>query len=304
MATTLRIATFNVLFGDVGHEPGSWSSRSALWPRVVARLRPDVLGMQEVFPSMLDDVRRELEGFAVLPGPFTGRARKGDVALVLDALLKSIRTRRIAAPSQDASPLRRAHTTTGHLQPIAYRADRLRPIDGGGFWVSDTPDRPGSKLFFAPTPFLVHWARFERVDEAGSFLFLNAHFGHAPWHHLPTARVVGERMRALETPGDLGTFLVGDFNAWPSSPLVRRLTALPGYFDARRAARERRGPAVTYHWGVGSSRLGLVLDHVIAKTSLVPKSAEIIDVREGGLFPSDHYPLVVEFGDGEPRSAS
>jgi endonuclease/exonuclease/phosphatase (EEP) superfamily protein YafD len=58
----------------------------------------------------------------------------------------------------------------------------------------------------------------------------------------------------------------------------------------------RTGPPATYHWGKGAKRLGLTLDYVLARTPLRPHRAEIVEVHEGRLYPSDHHPLVVEFG--------
>jgi endonuclease/exonuclease/phosphatase family metal-dependent hydrolase len=170
-------------------------------------------------------------------------------------------------------------------------------------------------LPLAPSPFLVHWVRFERQDGTGTLHVFNAHFGHAPWHHGPTARIASRQMDAVAGKdggtrsagpggGDLGIFLIGDFNAWPSSPLVRRLTAAAGagFVDAVRTAPERVGPPVTFHWGLGSARFGLALDYVLARSPLRASRAEVIDVHEGRLYPSDHYPLVVEFVEQE-RSA-
>lgn len=301
MATTLRIATFNVLFGQPSAAADSWSARRTMLPRVVARMAPDVLGLQEVTTSMLDDVRRGCEGLALLPGPVTGPRRWANLTLPIHLALETVRTGRLTLRAS-ARALRAERMASGEHQPIAYRAERFRSVRSGGFWISATPDRPSSMLPLAPSPFLVHWARFEALDGSGTLLFLNAHFGHAPWHHPLTVRVVSERIAALESEDGgapaLGTYLVGDFNAWPSSPLVRRLSAMPGFLDARRAARTRSGPPITYHWGVGNERFGLVLDHVIARSSLVPEHAEVIEVREGRLYPSDHHPMVVVF-EGE-----
>ena len=156
-------------------------------------------------------------------------------------------------------------------------------------------------------PFLVHWARLAASDRSGSLLVMNGHFGHAPWHHAATARVVTAQIGALEdgTVGHTGAkvaapsvFLMGDFNAIPSSRLLRSLTSAPGagLVDAARSAAERTGPPVTYHWGIGATRLGLTLDYVLARTPLQPKHAEVIDVHDGWLYPSDHHLLVLEFG--------
>jgi endonuclease/exonuclease/phosphatase (EEP) superfamily protein YafD len=148
-------------------------------------------------------------------------------------------------------------------------------------------------------------------DGSGSLLVLNGHFGHAPWHHAATARVVAAQLDALADakhpglgahPTTPSVVLVGDFNAVRSSQLLRSLTSTsgPGFVDAARAAASRSGPPVTFHWGVGATRMGLTLDYVLARGPLRAKHAEVIDVHQGRLYPSDHHPVVVEFDAPAP----
>ncbi|TMQ74088.1 MAG: hypothetical protein E6K81_01360 [Candidatus Eisenbacteria bacterium] len=296
--STLRLATFNLLFARGERGPGSWPERRPLIRQVIERARPDVLGLQEALPSMLADLPELLGPLAAIVGPPTGPPRWVAASSAAEGLMHAIRTRRRPGPRSERG-------VSGEHLPIAYRADRLRPVASGGFWVSATPDHPGSMLPFAPTPFLVHWARFVALDGPEEMLVLNAHFGHAPWHHAATARVVTQKVAEWAGAGsqaDAGggpeVFLVGDFNAWPASPLVRGLTrpAPAGFIDAVSAAPERRGPKVTFHWGTGATRLGARLDHVLSRTPRRPRSAEVIDVHAGPRYPSDHHAVVVEFG--------
>ncbi len=289
--------------GTVGN--AGWAERRRLARVAVERMRPDVLGLQEVFPSMHEDVRAITAPLELVLGPSTGKPRWFDVSKPAGYVLEALRTGK--PPAKGWHDMRNSERMrAGEHLPIAYRADRLRPIEEGGFWISRKPDVPGSMLALAPTPFLVHWIRFDRLDADGRVLFLNAHYGHAPWHHRPTAHITAAHIARLAPESDRSThvFLVGDFNAWTSSPLVRDLTTpgRGGLVNAAREAPEQRGPRATFHWGRGETPLNVTLDHVLARTSLRPKSAEIVDVREGNLFPSDHHPLVVEF-DGEYRRA-
>jgi endonuclease/exonuclease/phosphatase family metal-dependent hydrolase len=302
--TVLRIATFNVLFGYPGDGPSSWLGRRTLLRRAIEATRADVLGFQEVFPSKLTDLAELTTPLALVPGPSTGPPRI-DASSTVEALAQLVRTRRLSEARAIRRRSERMHA--GEHQPIGYRAERFALLASGSFWISATPARPGSTLPLAPSPFMVHWARLAAHDGSVALLVMNGHFGHAPWHHGPTARIVAAQTAALSAPtiAEVPTagitpslFLVGDFNALPSSPLLRRLTspAAGGFVDAARSASERTGPPATYHWGKGATRLGLTLDYVLARTSLQPRRAEVVDVHEGSRYPSDHHPLVVEFG--------
>lgn len=280
--TPIRLATFNVLCAHLLAGP-TWSERRPLMRRSIEIARADVLGLQEVVPSRLADVAELVAPLILVPGPSTG------------------------PPRWFASKASAERNSAGEHLPIAYRADRFELQGTGAFWISAAPERPGSLLPFAPTPFLVHWTRLAARDAPESLLVLNAHFGHAPWHHAPTARIVAAQLDAFESanadrpghsPSGTGVFLLGDFNAVPSSRLLRLLTSPNGtrFVDGARSAAERTGPAVTYHWGRGATRLGLTLDYVLARTSRRTSRAEVIDVHEGRLYPSDHHLVVVEFG--------
>jgi endonuclease/exonuclease/phosphatase family metal-dependent hydrolase len=273
---SFRIATFNVLCGDPLTGTRSWPGRLPLMRRSIEAAGPDVLGLQEVLPSKLADAADIVAPLTLVPGPSTGRRW------------------------YDASIARSERNRAGEHLPIAYRSDRIQLLDSGGFWISGTPDRPGSKLPLASTPFLVHWARLAFRGLPGSIRVMNGHFGHAPWHHAPTARVVTAQLDKLEAAAKdtaQSVFLVGDFNAVPSSQLLGMLTSKPGagFVNAGRSAAERAGPPVTYHWGRGATRLGLTLDYVLARTPLQPARAEVIDTHDGRRYPSDHHLLVVEF---------
>ena len=168
--TTIRLATFNVLCAHLFAGP-TWSERRSLMRRSIEHARADVLGLQEVLPTRLADVAVLVAPLTLLPGPSTGPPRWF---------------------ASKASPER---NQAGEHLPIAYREDRFELLSTGGFWISATPGLPGSLLPFAPTPFLVHWARLAVRDSPESLLVLNAHFGHAPWHHAPTARIVAAQLR-------------------------------------------------------------------------------------------------------------
>ena len=280
--TTIRVATFNLLCEHLLTGP-TWSERRPLVRRSIESAHADVLGLQEVLPSRLEDAANLVAPLTLVPGPATG------------------------APRWFASRASRERNQAGEHLPIAYRADWFELLDTGGFWVSETPERQGSLLPFAPTPFLVHWARLADRDTSESLLVMNAHFGHAPWHHAPTARIVATQLGELEAAkrrlrdgpaSATSAFLVGDFNAVPSSLLLRSLTSPSGagFVNAARSASTHAGPPVTYHWGRGSTRLGLTLDYVLARTARNATRAEVIDLHEGRRYPSDHHLVVVEFG--------
>jgi endonuclease/exonuclease/phosphatase family metal-dependent hydrolase len=243
-----RIATFNVLYGHL-FGASTWLERRLLLRRSIEQARPDVLGLQENLPSKLADVANLVAPLTLVPGPSTDPTRWFAVG----------------ASSE--------RNQGGEHLSIAYRADRFELRDSGGFWISATPDRRGSRLPLARALFLVHWARLEPRDLSGSLLVMNSHFERTPWHHAPTAQVVTAQLGALEA-ASLGS---------------------DGLVDARRCTAEPSGLHVTCHCGRGATRRGPTLDYVVARTPSRPAHAGAIGVHNGGLHPSHHHLLVLEF---------
>src|ERR1041384_8338649 len=65
VSASLRIGTFNVLFGHFDEIWGSWAARLPLIRAAVERARPDVLGLQEALPSKLDSLAGAVQPLAV-----------------------------------------------------------------------------------------------------------------------------------------------------------------------------------------------------------------------------------------------
>ncbi len=55
-----------MLFPNALERPGTWARRSELMSTAIERARPDVIGLQEVLPSTLDELPRLLGDFNAL----------------------------------------------------------------------------------------------------------------------------------------------------------------------------------------------------------------------------------------------
>jgi len=69
----------------------------------------------------------------------------------------------------------------GYLLPVMgvfYRKDKLELLESGNFWLSETPEKPGSMSWGVNLPRLVTWGQFERVADSFRFCFYDTHFPH------------------------------------------------------------------------------------------------------------------------------
>ena len=66
----------------------------------------------------------------------------------------------------------------GEFAPIFYRRDRLDTLRWGTFWLSETPDIPGSRSWDAALERIATWTVLRDRQTSEEFLAVNTHFDH------------------------------------------------------------------------------------------------------------------------------
>lgn len=174
---------------------------------------------------------------------------------------------------------------------VFYRKDRLEVRDSGNFWLSDSPHVPGSRTWGNLYPRMVTWARFERIADGATFTFYNTHLPYRDIDEEARIRCAELMLARLkELPSNEIVILVGDFNAPPES---RVYTTLTGTFsDAWLTSTRRSGPEGTFHGFTGKPERRI--DWVLYR-GLKPLSATTVTTNRQQRYPSDHFPVLVEF---------
>lgn len=254
-AQPLRVMTFNVRLPVDSDGANRWEARRALMAKAVARERPDLIGTQELYPRQGDDLVARLPQYA-----WFGQGRRG-------------------GKGED------------EYMGVFYRKDRLRVLASGDFWLSDTPEVPGSITWGNLHPRMVTWARFQRIADGATFVFYNTHLpyrGEDETARTLGAALIAERLKQLSA--DEPVILAGDFNTLPESATYALLTAT--LTDAWTAAPRRSGPPATFHNFTGKADRRL--DWILFR-GLKVKSARTVTIHRGGRYPSDHFPVVADF---------
>lgn len=251
-AAPLRVMTFNVRV-PVDTNMNAWVNRRDLLVQVIKAQHPDVLGTQELTEEQGKYIAAHLPGYA-----WFGQGRDGG--------------------------------TQGEHMGVFYRTERLQLLRSGDFWLSDTPDVPGSKSWGQPYPRMVTWARFRLRHGGGTFDYFNTHFPYRSEDvraRMLSAEEILQRIGKL--PPSARVILAGDFNAGPDSPVYAKLTG--SLHDAWAVATSRAGPAKTFHNFTGNPdrRIDWILTRGF-KTRVV----RAITTHDGARYPSDHFPVVAE----------
>lgn len=174
---------------------------------------------------------------------------------------------------------------------IFFDSRRLSLLECGESWFSHTPQVAGTSDWEIPRPRMVSWGRL-RTSAGAEILILNTHMPYgrsADRARREAARIVLEQIASL--PMELPLFLTGDFNSPPEGEVHGLFTAR--LEDAWKTARERRGPEGTLH-GFGKTT-GRRIDWILSRNTGPALAAETVTHTAGGLYPSDHYPVIATF---------
>jgi endonuclease/exonuclease/phosphatase family metal-dependent hydrolase len=259
--TPLRVMTFNIRYDTPNDGPNAWPHRRDWVASLVRFHEADALGVQEALVHMLRELDTRLPGFARVG---VGRAdgREG-----------------------------------GEFSAIFYRTDRLELLDTGTFWLSPTPEVPGSKGWDTAIERVATWARFRDRATGCELVHLNTHFDHIGEEaRQESARLIRRRLAALAN--GLPVVVTGDLNADPASAPYRILTrdtitaAIAPLRDAFTVSRiGHYGPTSTWT-AFRAIEPGRRIDYVLVSDDVTVLSHGILPDSWDGRFPSDHLPVL------------
>lgn len=269
----LDLMTFNIRFDNPADGVNAWPARRTLVADVIRGAAPDLVGLQEAQRHQLDE---------------------------LAAALRS------TTPYLEIGVGRDDGATRGEYSPLLYRAERLTILESGTFWLSPTPEVPGSTGWGNHVPRICTWARFEDRRTGRRFYAFNSHFDHESAEaRARAAEAIAARLAARAHPDPV--FVMGDLNATEDDDVVRYLVGAaarpragddpsppaPALADTYRVLYPK-GAAGTFNgWGKDTSEKKI--DYILAAAPPATEvlAATIDRTMPGGRFPSDHYPLTV-----------
>jgi endonuclease/exonuclease/phosphatase family metal-dependent hydrolase len=255
----LRVMSFNLrvpfLLDGVNH----WGFRKNLLVDTILQFQPDVLGTQECVAEQGDFLQEELPDYTFLGVGRDDGKRKGEM--------------------------------TG----VMYRKDRFREIDHGYFWLSSTPNVPGSKSWGAWFTRMCTWVKLQPLDGSTAICVFNVHLDNMGARSRVESALLLRRQIASIAPG-MPVVVTGDFNADAGSkPYRALLAALPGLpqtlVDAFRVSNPKPTREEGTHHDFHGTRGGSRIDWILVNSGFSPISVTINHAQSGVQFPSDHFPV-------------
>lgn len=256
----IKVMSFNIRYGAANDGDNSWPKRQHLVLETIEMFGPDLLGGQEVLGFQAEYLKENLPGYA-----FHGVGREDGVA-------------------------------KGEYVPVMYRTDRFELIDSGHFWLSETPEEPGSESWDTSLPRMCSWVILrDKEGDGRPFAFANTHFDHRGRQaRLESAKLIRERAEGIED--EIPVIIVGDFNNGEDDAPYAALVKADGaagtpFVDSYRAIHPERTELEGTMSGWRGNRKGRRIDWIVHSPKFVTLWAAINYTNEDGRYPSDHYPV-------------
>jgi endonuclease/exonuclease/phosphatase family metal-dependent hydrolase len=262
----VRVMSYNIRYGTAQDGENHWDKRKEFLVETIKAFNPDLLGTQETLGFQRDYLAAKLAGYEALG---VGRDDGGE---------------------------------TGEMTALYFKRERFEKIDGGHFWLSETPDKPGSKSWDTALTRMVTWVKLSdrRQPKAKPLIFFNTHFDHRGQQaRLESARLI--RRRVTDVAAQCRVIVTGDFNAGEDSPPYRALfgtednSASPLRDAYRLLHPARKADEGTFsNFKVGAVS-GQRIDWIGFSADWQVLAASIDRSEREGRTPSDHFAVTAIF---------
>ncbi len=261
-AHPVRVMSFNIRYGTANDGENHWNERKTFLVDTILAFDPDLLGTQETLAAQRDFLVKHLAGYEVF-GAGRDDGKDG-----------------------------------GEMAALFFRKARFEKIDGGHLWLSDTPEKVGSKGWDAALPRIATWVKLKdrTATDALPVFFLNTHFDHRGTRaRLESARLI---RKAIDDLGkDCRVIITGDFNSGegsdPYQALFGDLDSKPSKLvDTFRVRQPKRSKDEgTFSEFKASAVTGARIDWIACSRDWDIRLAGIDRTERAGRTPSDHFPV-------------
>lgn len=258
-AQQLNVMTFNIRLNTTSDSLNAWPYRKDKTASQVLFHNIHLLGVQEALHDQMIDMKERLPQYKSLGG---GR--------------------------DDGK-------TKGEYSAIFYDTARLQVLATKMFWLSETPEAPGSKSWDAAITRMVTWAKFRDRKTKKIFFAFNTHFDHiGTVARRESAKIILNKVK--EIAGAMPVIFTGDFNAEPADEPIRVIMDKNNPLhltDSKDISQTPHyGPTGTFNAFKSKERNDQPIDYIFLKGKWkVFKHATISQTWEGK-FASDHFAVM------------
>jgi endonuclease/exonuclease/phosphatase family metal-dependent hydrolase len=252
-AQPLKVMTYNIRYDNAGDGVNQWNSRKDKVMDLLRKYDADIIGVQEALHNQLVDIGNALEDYQ-----FFGVGRD-------DGKQK------------------------GEYSAVFVRKDRFKVRDQNTFWLSETPEVPGSKNWDAAITRVATWLKLTDKKTKREFLLVNTHFDHiGKESRKQSAALLKER--AAKLAGKLPVVITGDFNFKRDQPPYEVLMDETKIRLIDTAPKDAPGTACGF---AVDARPCAAIDYIFHTPQWNARNYQVITDHDGKYYPSDHLPVIV-----------
>lgn len=263
MGQSLSVMTYNIRLDTEADGINQWKNRTGKVVTLIKKYNPDLLGVQEAMHNQMVDLQAGLAEYH-----YVGAGRD-------DGKEK------------------------GEYSAIFYKKEKFDLLTQNTFWLSETPDVPGSKGWDAAITRIVTYALFKDKATGKSFLYANTHFDHIG----KEARKNSAELIKIYLAGflqgasygnkdsQLSVIVSGDFNSEPTD--APYLTMTNGEHFRLLDSRPANNLTGTF-CGFELNKIACkTIDYVFHSEEWNSSGYQVISDNDGQFYPSDHLPVQV-----------
>ncbi len=251
----VELITYNIRMNTSGDGEHAWPYRKDDVAALFRFHRADIFCVQEALPEQMDDLDAAFPDFT-----YEGVGRDDG-------------------------------KRSGEFSAVFYNHNRFRKLDGGTFWLSESPDSC-SFGWDAACRRVCSWVKLDDSKSGARFYVFNTHFDHRGEEaRRESAQLILDKIQAIAGEGGK-VVLCGDFNLNPSAEpisLIKRklndafqVSELPPYASVS-----------TFHGFTYDDPPGERIDYVfVSREVKVLRYGGLTDSRDRSFF-SDHLPVLV-----------
>ncbi|MBS1949982.1 MAG: endonuclease/exonuclease/phosphatase family protein [Cytophagales bacterium] len=253
----VNVMTYNLRFDNPNDNINQWSNRVSKVNALIAKYNPDLIGVQEALKHQIDDMLKGLPQYSYYGVGRDDGKEKGEYSAIL------------------------------------FKKDRFDVLSQKTFWLSETPELPGSKSWDAAITRVVSVIKFYDKKTKKQFIHFNTHFDHIGKEaRKNSALLIHNLIQQEASVNSLASIVSGDFNSEPTEDPYQLMTAKNKImlYDTKPAA-STTGTFCGFEVGAMPCK---IIDYIFYTNEWRASKYQVVQDNDGKHYPSDHLPVVVE----------
>lgn len=256
LAAQTTVMTYNIRNSNAADGVNKWNKRRESFVAVIRKVNPDILGTQEVLMDQLKYLKTSLNDYESYGVGRNDGKHKGE------------------------------HSA------LFFRKSKYELLQGGNFWLSETPGVPGSKSWDAALTRICSWVQLKEKATGTVIFVFNTHFDHKGVQaRRNSAALIHHYIDSLA--GNNPVIVTGDFNLTPDDPGYATMVDKKSFrIPLNDSYMEGALPYTDCGFEVSNKNCNRI-DYIFSSPQYSKNSYIVHTDNNGKYYPSDHLTVSV-----------